>query len=73
MRHYYVLNRDPRASEIFDFIRDHRLVCSIHLNRTRFYVPEGSVLTEFLLRYSESCCIVDDELDLATGLPNQHD
>jgi hypothetical protein len=69
MRQYYILTVDPRANEVYDFIRDHRLVCSVHLNRTRFYVPEGSVLTEFLLRFGDCCLLVDPKLDLATGLP----
>ena len=68
MRHYYVLNLDPRAGLVFEFIRDHKLTCEVHLNRTRFWVPTGSVLTEFLLRFSESCTQVDDTVDLATGL-----
>ena len=69
MRHYYILNLDPRCSEVFEFIREHKLTCEVHLNRTRFWVPEGSQLTEFLLRYSECVSMVDDTLDLATGNP----
>jgi hypothetical protein len=69
MRHYYIFNRDPRATELFDFIRDHRLAVEVHLNRTRFWVPEGTVLTEFLLRFGECAHHVDPTLDLATGLP----
>ena len=69
MRHYYILNRNPRAAELFDFIRDHQLAVEVHLNRTRFWVPEGLVLTEFLLRFGECSHYVDPRLDLATGLP----
>ena len=54
MRHYYILNLDPRALEVFEFIRTHKLTLEVHLNRTRFLVPEdSSVLTEFLLRFSD--------------------
>jgi hypothetical protein len=67
MRHYYILNLDPRATEVFEFIRHYSLRCEVHLNRTRFLVPDGSVLTEFLLRFSESCQLVDACADLATG------
>ena len=67
MRHYYVLNLDPRAAEVFEFIKAHKLTCEVHLNRTRFWVPDGSVLTEFLLRFSECVCLVDESVDLATG------
>lgn len=69
MRHYYILNLDPRAVELFEFIRAHSLTVEVHLNRTRFLVPEGSVLTEFLLRFSDSCQQIDDSLDLTTGQP----
>jgi hypothetical protein len=68
MRHYYILNLDPRALEVFEFIKDHNLTVEVHLNRTRFLVPEGSQLTEFLLRFSECAHQVDDTVDLATGL-----
>ncbi len=68
MHHYYVLNLDPRAIDVFDFIVQHHLQCSVHANRTRFWVPDGSVLTEFLLRFSDCCTRVDPTLDLATGL-----
>lgn len=63
MRHYYVLNLDPRAEQVFEFIQDHKLSCEVHLNRTRFLVPDNSsILTEFLLRFSECVDLVDDSL-----------
>ena len=68
MRHYYILNLDPRATEVFEFIRHYSLRCEVHLNRTRFWIEEDtSVLTEFLLRFGECVHQVDDSLDLATG------
>ena len=68
-RQHYVLNMDPRAEEVFDFIRGHRLECSVHLNRTRFWVPvETSLYTEFALRFSHTCPLVDLNADLHTGL-----
>ena len=69
MRQYYILTLDPRAGQVFSFIREHRLQMDVHLNRTRFWVPEGSVLTEFLLRFSDCCPYVDDTADLITGKP----
>jgi hypothetical protein len=69
MRHYYILNQDPRLKEVFEFITAHTLTCQVHLMRTRFWVPEGSQLTEFLLRFSECVNLVDDTVDLATGRP----
>ena len=68
-RQYYILTLDPRASEVFCFIRDHKLTCEVHLNRTRFWIEDNtSVLTEFLLRFADSCPYVDEQLDLTTGL-----
>ena len=69
MRHYYVLTRNPEYKDVLTFIRRYNLECSIHINRIRFWVPEGAVLTEFLLKYSSVCAPVDPALDLATGLP----
>jgi len=67
MRHYYVLNSNPCLEDIFEFIKHHNLTLEVHLNRTRFWVPNGTVLTEFLLRFSEQCTQVDESLDLTTG------
>jgi hypothetical protein len=69
MRQYYVLNMNPRASAVFEFIQYHNLPCEVHLNRTRFWVPEGSILTEFVLRFADSCPHVDASMDLTTGRP----
>jgi len=44
----------------------------VHLNRSRFWVPNSSLLTEFLLRFADCCVEVDATLDLATGLPITH-
>jgi hypothetical protein len=74
MRQYYILTLDPRAREVFEFITHHKLDLEVHLNRTRFWIEEdSSILTEFLLRFSDCCPWVDPELDLATGRPiNTH-
>ena len=69
MRHYYVYTLEPRASEVFAFIQQHSLHYELHLTRTRFWVPMGPLLTEFVLRFSECAFLVDEGLDLATGLP----
>ena len=70
MRQYYILTLDPRAKEVFKFITDHKLKLEVHLNRTRFWIAEDtSVLTEFLLRFSDCCPYVDETCDLATGYP----
>lgn len=69
MRHYYVFTLEPRAAEVFNFIHKHDLEFELHLTRTRFWISEGPVLTELLLRYGECVHMVDESLDLATGLP----
>jgi hypothetical protein len=66
---HYVLTLDPRCPEVFGFITAHNLVLEVHLNRTRFWVPLGSVYTEFALRFGDCCPRVDPALDLTTGLP----
>lgn len=55
MRQFYILTLHPRLAEVYKFIDSYNLDFEAHLNRTRFWVPEGSVLTEFLLRFSECC------------------
>ena len=63
-RQYYILTLDPRIREVFEFIDYHKLTVDVHLNRTRFWVPDGSVLTEFLLRFSDCCPYVDESSPL---------
>jgi hypothetical protein len=70
MRQYYILTLDPRRCEVFEFIDYHNLRFEAHLNRTRFWIEEGSsTLTEFLLRFSDCCPYVDETVDLVTGRP----
>ena len=54
---------------MLEFIQAHDLRYELHLTRTRFWVPEGRVLTELLLRFSECVDQVDESRDLATGFP----
>ena len=68
MRHYYVLTTDSAFLDVFTFIRAQNLKFQVHLNRTRFWIPEGPGLTELLLRFSENIFQVDSTVDLATGL-----
>jgi hypothetical protein len=69
MRQYYILTQDPALKDVFEFIRHHNLKLEVHLNRTRFWVPDGTVLTEFLLRFSTVATLVDESLDLISGHP----
>lgn len=67
MKQYCVFTQDPKCKEIFNWISNNSLRVEIHLNRTRFWIPEGPVLTEFLLRYSPSCPEVEPDEDLQLG------
>lgn len=69
MHHYYILTQDPAYTHVVQFIRSHALRSEVHLNRIRFWVPNGAVYTEFILRFSDCCHYVDPALDLTTGLP----
>jgi hypothetical protein len=69
MRQYYILNQDSNALAVFEFIKHHKLTVEVHANRTRFWVPTGTVYTQFALRFADSCHVVDPTLDLTTGLP----
>jgi hypothetical protein len=60
MRQYYVLTLNPRIGEVFRWIESSGCQYEVHLNRTRFWVPEGPVLTEFLLRFSDCCPLVEE-------------
>ena len=69
MKQYYILTSDPLYTHVVGWIRNHALVCSIHLNRVRFCVPTGTPLhTDFILRFGDHCPPVDLSLDLQTGL-----
>lgn len=67
-RHYYVLTLDPNLGRVFRWIEANNIRYELHLNRTRFWVPEGALLTEFLLKFSDCCPYVDETRDLTTGL-----
>lgn len=63
---FAIYSQDSHYAEAIRFIRQHKLANEIHLNRVRFWVPTGPILTEFLLRF-ESYHVVTIEEDLATG------
>lgn len=57
---FYVLTLDPRAAEVFKFLTEHHCPMEVHLNRTKFEISNGPLLTEFLLRFSECCPQVEN-------------
>ena len=69
MLQFALANQDPKLRDLFEFIQQHDLKHELHLNRTRFWIPEGPVLTEFYLRF-DNYHVVSDLVDLATGRIN---
>ena len=67
MKEFYILTLDPRASEVINWILAHKLDKDPHLNRTRFWVPDGALYTEFQLRFGSCCPPVDPADDLLIG------
>ena len=59
MKQFAVFSRDPNLERALEFIEQHGLKHEIHLNRTRFWVPEGAVLTEFYLRFETFQVVLD--------------
>lgn len=63
MPQYYILNQAVQALAVFKWIQAHGLDHEVHLNRTRFSVPNNaSVYTEFALRFSHCCPLVEEGL-----------
>ena len=69
MLQFALANQDPKLGDLIAFIQQHDLKHELHLNRTRFWIPEGPVLTEFYLRF-DNYHVVSDLEDLATGRIN---
>ena len=67
MRQYCVYTRDDRFIEVANWLRVNKIKAEVHLNRTRFWVPEGPVLTDFLLRYNDVCPAVPESDDYVTS------
>lgn len=70
---HYILTAHPDFVDVMNWVGSFPLRCEFHLNRVRFWVPEGSTYTEFALRWGYACPRVDPTLDLATGLPLDSD
>ena len=65
---HYVLTLDPSCGHVFNWLTINHVDVDVHLNRTRFWLEEGSELyTEFLVRFGHCCPQVDSQADLATG------
>jgi len=58
-RQYAIYTVDPNFVHCLEWVERHQLEWEPHLNRTRFWVPEGPLLTEFVLRWAEHCEFID--------------
>jgi hypothetical protein len=58
-RQYAIYTVDPKFLPCLEWVEQHGLKWEPHLNRTRFWVPEGPLLTEFSLRWADHCEHID--------------
>jgi len=67
MREYMIQNASAHVKDVFEYIQLRKFRVEVHLNRTRFWVPDGVELTEFLLKFGDVCSQVDPREDRVTG------
>jgi hypothetical protein len=60
MKQYYVLTRNPQFIEVGKWIDENQIKFEPHLNRTRFWVPDGPITTQFLLKFIHCCPRVEE-------------
>ncbi len=65
MHQFCVYSQDPKFLEISRWLTGNNIKREFHLNRTRFWIPEGKILTEFLLKYGEICPQVLEDTNYA--------
>lgn len=65
---FAIYTRDAEFVEVIGWIKTNKIRFEAHLNRTRFWIPEGPELMEFLLTWSHVCPRVDHEVDHLTGV-----
>ena len=58
-RQYAIYTVNPAFVQCLEWVEQHGLQWEPHLNRTRFWIPEGPLLTEFLLRWHAHCEFID--------------
>lgn len=63
MYQYCVYTTNKRYIEVGRWVVQNNIQYEIHLNRIRFWIPQGPILTEFLLKYSSICPPVEERLD----------
>lgn len=65
---FAVYTKSNEFIEVINWIKRNNVRAEVHLNRTRFWIPYGPELLEFLLTWGSVCPRVDDETNHALGL-----
>jgi hypothetical protein len=63
MHQYCVYTNNNLYIEVGQWLMHNDITHEIHMNRIRFWIPEGPALTEFLLKYANICPSVEERLD----------
>ena len=63
MLQYCVYTAHKQFGEVIQWITQNNIKFEVHANRTRFWLPDGAVLTEFLLKYTNVCPMVKERMD----------
>jgi hypothetical protein len=63
-----VFTSSPEFIEVLDWLDENEIKCEVHLNRTRFWIPDGELKMMFLLKWAYCCPVVHDDEDLVTGI-----
>lgn len=66
-RQYCVYTLDENFINVMKWVKENNIEFESHINRTRFWVPEGPKLTWFLVKWAAVCPVVKDNEDYLTG------
>lgn len=66
-RQYCVYTRDVNFFNVLEWIKENNVEFEAHINRTRFWIPEGPKLTWFLINWADVCPEVQENEDYLTG------
>jgi len=58
---YAIYTQHPNFLDVARWLSVNQLKYEPHLNRTRFWVPDGPILTEFLLKWIDVCPAIPEE------------
>jgi len=67
MNQYAILTRSDNFNTVIAYIKEHNLDYEVHLNRTRFWVPDN-LHVAFLSQFGSMVNPVHPQEDLMTGM-----